>query len=495
MKRITAIMAAGLVLSSAAAAQSASPNDALPLTTRSARVLRLLDQAWKLESDQVEDEKAIEVLRKIVKLDPDFALGHEILVQISLDPAEQVSEQEKAFARKSHATPAEQTVIDWFQNAADHKLIAAIMSMNEVLRQYPHDRWVVFLANYWLMSQTQYQRAAEVYENSGLSSSPGLVNDAAYTYAYMREFDRAFALMDKYVSLMPRAANPQDSYAEILRMAGHYQEAIEHFRAALALNPRFYSSEFGIADTYALMGDENRARRQYRIAFRKFPSMAPLNYVQWRTREATTYVRDGDFSAAERAFQAIAEWAHARRMSQVEADTYRQMAMFKPQEDRALALLDKAEGALRARTHASPTHIQQEAAQILRARVELALKVGDQRAAEAALGRLAALAEGSNDKMIDSAYHGALGARLSAQLKYNEAVEHLEEDANNPWSLDRLARAYRETGDVAGAKHTDETLANLNDPTLDQALVVPGFRKCLENPSCDTSMRTVTLSK
>ena len=43
--------------------------------------------------------------------------------------------------------------------------------------------------------------------------SPGLINNAAYTYANMRyKFSKAFALMDKYVALMPKDANPQDSY-------------------------------------------------------------------------------------------------------------------------------------------------------------------------------------------------------------------------------------------------------------------------------------------
>jgi tetratricopeptide (TPR) repeat protein len=102
----------------------------------------------------------------------------------------------------------------------------------------------------WICSDNfQYERAAAVYENSGIPDSPGLINNVAYTYAHMRQFERAFALMDKYVVRMPNDANPQDSYSEILRMAGHYNQAIEHYRAALAINPQFYSSQFGIADT------------------------------------------------------------------------------------------------------------------------------------------------------------------------------------------------------------------------------------------------------
>jgi tetratricopeptide (TPR) repeat protein len=479
-------------LASIAAAQTSSKPDSLPLSTKSAKVLRLLDLAWKLDSDQVEQDKAIKVMKKVVKIDPHFAMGHEILSQISLDPAEQVNEQKNALAMRNYASPPEQTVIEWFQNAADHKLIPAITNMNDVLSKYPHDRWLVFLANKWLTAQTQYERAATVYENSGIPDSPGLMNNVAYTYAHMRQFDKAFALMNKYIAMMPQAANPQDSYAELLRMAGHYDQAIEHYRAALAIDPHFYYSQFGVADTYLLMGDEVRARQEYEIAFRKFPSLPELNRIEWRTRQATTYVRDGDFQAADNAFQALADDAHAKRVSHVEADIYRQMAIYQRSSDRALVLLAKAEEALRHHENASPADIQQEFAHVLRARVEVAVNTGNERTADAPLSQLAELSQSSDDKVVDSDYQGALGARLFSEHKYKEAISHLEEDTNNPCSLKRLAAAYQRTGDMNDAKHTEEILMTFNDPTLEQSLVVPPFRKCLENSSCSTGMKNAS---
>jgi tetratricopeptide (TPR) repeat protein len=469
--------------------------DSMPLSTKSTKVRRLITEAWLLDTDKGEQAKAIEVLRKAVKTDPKFAMGHELLAQISLDPAEQVHEQQLASQMKSSANSAEQSVIDWFQNAADHKLIPAITSMNEVLRQYPHDRWLVFLANSWLMQQTQYDRAAAVYENSGIKNSPGLINNAAYTYANMRQFKKAFALMEQYVKMMPHDANPNDSYAEILRMAGHYNSAIEHYRAALAINPHFYSSVYGIADTYLLMGEEDRARKEYDKAFQTFPSIPEMERVQWKTREATTYLYEGDLRGANKAFQALADYAHSKQMSQVEADIYRQMALYQPRHADAIALLEKAEKALQEGSNASTTEIHQEAAQILRARVELDLKAGEVKAADTALTSLAELSEESNDKMIDSAYQGAEGARLFTARKYKAAIPHLEEDNNNPYSIRRLAKAYRATGYISGAKRTDEALATFSEPTVEQALVVPAFRKCLGNPNCNANLSTAAMKR
>ncbi len=475
------------------AAQTSPQGDVLPLTTKSEEVRRLVKKAWAVGLDQVEQEQAIGVLRKALKIDPSFAMGHELLSQIGLDPAEQVREQQKAYATRSHASAAERLVIEWLQDADDHKLIPAITKMNDVLSRYPHDKWVVFLANRWLTQQTQYDRAIAVFENSGLDA-PGLLNNSAYTYAYTRQFEKSFALMDKYVAALPKEPNPQDSYAEILRMAGRFDQAIEHYRAALTLDPDFYSSQFGIADTYSLMGDQVRARQEYEIGFKKF-SLPEMHRIQWQTQEAISFVREGDYAAADRAFQAIADHAHAKHMSQLEADAWRQMAMYQQRPKHAIALLAKAQVAVQQGNNAMTAAIQQELAQILRARVEVAVETGNKEMMASTLARLARMSGNSNDKIIDSAYHGAAGAVMFSSHKYADAIAHLEEDANNPFSLQLLAEAYQKTGDVSEAHRTTETLANFNDPTVEQALVVPAFRKCYQDPSCNSNLKGVSLKK
>ena len=478
-----------------ATAKGNSQRGAMPITTNSREVRRLLDEAWRLNLDEVQQAEAIKVLHRAVEIEPTFAFGHELLAQCSLDPAEQVHEQQAAYATRSHAGPAEQLVIEWFQDAANQNLISAIPKMNQVLSEYPHDRWVVFLANWWLTQQTQYERAVAVFERSGITNSPGLMNNTAYTYAYMRRFDRAFSLMEKYVAALPKDPNPQDSYAEILRMAGRFDQAILHYRAALAIDPKFYSSQFGIADTYSLMGDPKRARQEYDSAFRKFPDLPELHRVQWQTREAETFVREGDYAGADRAFQALADYAHKKSMSQVEADTYRQMAIYQPESKRALQLLDKGEAAARKGANAMPFAIQQEIAQIMRARVDTALTMGNKKLVASTLKRLDALSQTSSDRVIESAYHGAAGAELFSEQKYNEAMSHLEEDINNPLSMRLLVTAYEKAGYASEAKKASETLANLNDPTLEQAVIVPAFRKCYADPTCGKNLKNAALKK
>jgi tetratricopeptide (TPR) repeat protein len=467
-------------------------NAGFPMTTKSPEARRLVDNALKLYLDQVEQAKAIVVLHQAIKADPDFPMAHELLAQISLDSAEQVNEQEKAFATRAHATQSEQTLIEWYQDASDDKLIPAITKMNDLLSQYPHDKLVVWMTTWWLMTQTQYERSIAITEKSGITDSAGLMNNMGYNYASIRQFDKAFAQMDKYITAMPGDPNPPDSYAEILRMAGHFDKAIEYYRAALAINPQFYSSQFGLADTYSLMGDQVRARKEYEIGFQKF-SIPQQHWIMWKTREADTYVREGNYAGADKAFDSIADYAHSEHIDQTEADIYRQMAMYQQKPKQAMALLDKADAAVREGKNAMKSLLIEESAQILRLRVEMAVKAGKLDQARSMTAKLSDMSESSNDKLVEIAYDGAAGASLFAEGKYDEAITHLEEDPANPLSLKLLAAAYQKIGYSAGVKRIDDTLSNLNDPSLEQALVVPAFRKCAEDPACNGSLNAGTV--
>ena len=170
------------------------------------------------------------------------------------------------------------------------------------------------------------------------------------------------------------------------------------------------------------------------------------------------------------------------------------MAIYQPSHQQALVLLAKAESALAEGQSISAIGIHQETAQILRTRAEVAIKAGDSLAADSGVARLAELSLNSNDRVIDSAFHGAAGAHLFDEQKYKQAIPHLEEDSNSPLSLDRLVIAYQQTGYLSGKKRTQEILANFNDPTVEQAMVVPAFRKCLANPACNVSVRDAAMT-
>src|SRR5262249_3233416 len=83
---------------------------------------------------------------------------------------------------------------------------------------------------------------------------------------------KAIAALQRYAELQPNQPNPRDSMGEIYRFAGNDQASLEQYGAALKISPTFYTSQLGLGDTAALMGDFTRARTELDKAFPIAPS-------------------------------------------------------------------------------------------------------------------------------------------------------------------------------------------------------------------------------
>ncbi len=68
---------------------------------------------------------------------------------------------------------------------------------------------------------------------------------------------------------------------------------------------------------------------------------------------------------------------------------------------------------------------------------------------------------------------GAQGAVLLYEGKYADAVASLELDTDHPFSLFRLAVAYQQMGKPNLSQETQTLLLALNDPSPEQALLLP----------------------
>ena len=60
--------------------------------------------------------------------------------------------------------------------------------------------------------------------------------------------------------------------------------------------------------------------------------------------------------------------------------------------------------------------------------------------------------------------------------KTAEAIAHLEEDEDNPYSLELLSQAYSMSGAANKQHEVEVKLRATNAPTMEQALVVPAVR-------------------
>ena len=473
-----------------ASAGTSGASDVIPVTTHSLTAQRAYEMGMVQREDRLFVDEGLAFFREAVKADPQFALGHAALGYFTTDPKEE--KQESALAEKFIATasPDEQLLIRWMNGTKNGDLVPAISAMNDLLAKYPHDKRLGNMTAEWLCSNQGAFDHGETILVRLLKDDPRYfpaMNNLAYCYAMSGQPGLAPPLMTEYVAALPNEPNPQDSYGEIMRMLGDYPAALDHYRKALEINPSFNPSQVGLATTYALMGDQKKARAQYLVAI-KGTKERPTQ-VNYRILWAMTYYRENKPVLAHQAFlQADAE-AHSAGLPIQEAEIHRTVALFTANTAVALKDLDEARADL-SETHKAKLlsgDRDNELASILQTRAFIAVSAGKNDVAEAALRLLAEMAQTSRSIPVQNSYHSASGAVLFARGDYAGAITELEEDAQNPLSLRLLAKAQSKAGQTADARKTLATLAAISDERVETAFAMPPARAALKNDTTQTA--------
>jgi Tfp pilus assembly protein PilF len=459
---------------------------ALPVTTSSAKARALYEKGMQ-DYENLYLERCNEDWRAAVKADPKLAVAWAWIAFNGSDPKEVSAAREKAKALAPKLTPGEQLMVAWIAKVQEGDFLGGISAMNDMLEMYPKDKHLIYLAANWLMGENGDDQAQRLLEKAlALDKNfPAALNDLAYEYARSRQFPKAFVAMDRYVALLPTEPNPQDSYGELLRMAGNFEGSLQHYHAALKIDSDFVTSQVGLGDTYALMGNQEQARMEYDKAIRSAHNEA--DRLDYRMQKAMTWVRDGKFSEADKQFQEVAQFAHAKDQNLREAQAYRHLAEYQPDDKTALKYLQDSEDSLAHSGAISKNDKDEELSRILRNRAVRAARAGNPALADQSLKQLQAMATGSRNRVIQSSYNGAAGTLLMAQEnmiqgnkdrnKLDEAISNLEDDHDNPFSMELLVQAYYQTNQPDKLAEAEARLRGTNVPTMEQALVVPAARQ------------------
>ena len=453
--------------------QAAAPS--MPVTTSSAQARALYEKGMQ-DYENLYLERCNEDWRAAVKADPNLAVAWAWIAFNSSNPQEVSAAREKAKSLAPKLTQGEQLMVAWIVKVQEGDFIGGIAAMNDLLEMFPKDKHLLYLAGNWLMGENGDEQARRIMEKAlALDKNyPAALNDLAYLYARNREFAKAFADMDRYVALLPTEPNPQDSYGELLRMAGNFEGSLQHYRAALKIDQDFVTSQVGVADTYALMGNQEQARIEYDKAIRYAHNEA--DRLLYSMQKATTWVREGKFAEADKLLQEIAQTAHAKEQDLQEAQAYRQAAEYQADDNAALKYLQSAEESLGHRATISKGDKDEELSRILRNRAVRAAHAGNPALADRSLKQLEAMASGTRNRVIASSYNGAAGTLLIDQKKFEEAVTYLEEDQDNPFTMELLVQAYYQTNQSDKLHAIEAKLRGTNVATMEQAVVVPAVR-------------------
>ena len=153
------------------------------------------------------------------------------------------------------------------------------------------------------------------------------------------------------------------------------------------------------------------------------------------------------------------------------------MSLYQSNDAEALKHLAAAEEALNhPPSSMAQSDREDERARVLRYRAVRADHAGNHELASQTLQQLETMGNSSRSAAIQGSYHGAAGTLLMSQQKVSEAIAHLEEDQDNPYSLQLLSQAYATTGASDKRHEAEVKLRGTNAATMEQALVVPTAR-------------------
>ena len=448
-----------------------------PVTTSSAVARKRFEKAMQA-LEYLRRAEAVDDLRSAVKADSNFAQAYILISDLSHDPAEKQEDLTRAKGLAPRVSSSERLLIQWLAGVQEDDYVPAIAAMNDLLARYPQDKRLLFLAGRWLIHQERYAQGIVILERAVTldPNYPAALNELGYAYAYSGDFEKGSAAMERYVALEPDQPNPHDSYGEILRLAGKFDAALEQYRMSIRVDPSF-GSELGVADTYAVMGREQDAREEYERAI-VFTS-SESDRVEYELQAATTWIRENNRKQAEKALKDVSHHARTAGLAVLEAESHRFLAMYEPDYKAAMKQLQTAQSALDDGKDVSKSARGDEQARILSVRAQRAAEAADMDGAASAVQQLESMAQGSRSQVVQLCYHAAAGATLLAQGKASDAIPHLEEDSANPVAMRLLWKAYTNTGATAQASALATKLAGWNEPTLEQALVVPQFRSSL----------------
>jgi tetratricopeptide (TPR) repeat protein len=237
------------------AAKPVSGAATVPVTSKSPDAIKAFEQGRELV-DGERGIEAVELFKKAIELDADFADAHAYLGIVTPGP-DGMKELDKAKELAAKLPESEKLVIEGIHASRSGNHAGMLTAYNKVAELAPGD-WHI-----WLMlgsdanATTDHAKAIKYFEKA-LAIKPDLAfahDGLAQGHAGLREWEPAIASAKKQVELLPKQPNPQDTLGEIYLMAGKYDDAEKAFQAAVAIEPKYNIAWQGVALSRAYKGD------------------------------------------------------------------------------------------------------------------------------------------------------------------------------------------------------------------------------------------------
>ena len=421
----------------------------IPVSTRSVEARKAAELALdKYEAVMLDD--AIVHAKHATELDPNFALGYAVLSFASRRSVPNHSAGARAKALLPLATADEQLMVRWMTSLQERNLLPAIASMNDLLKRYPKNKHVLYLTSEWLYFQEDFDRSQKIMESLREldPNYPPVLNMLGYSYIESGRPDptKAVAALKHYAEVEAGSPNPEDSLGEVLRYAGKDDESLEHYGAALQVDPTFFSSQLGLGDTLTLKGKYDDARLEYDKAGLVSENNRDLLHASYQ--KALTYFWEGRAEEGRAALAALTVEAGEKKESNAQFEIALGAAMLAADYTSELQQLDTLEAKLQSHVEGMNGSDRGGAlANVLCEKARIGVQHGQRDTAEKAISELAQLAAQSGDLRVGNYYETARGFVLLSQGDLASATDELSANRRSPLAVQQLALAHHKAGD------------------------------------------------
>jgi tetratricopeptide (TPR) repeat protein len=441
----------------------------LPVSTQSEEARKLVEKAID-DYANANFDNAITAARAAVLKDPQFALAHATLSFVARRSAPETREMAKSKTLSATAAPDEKLLLGWMNAMQSGNLIPAISAMNDLLARYPKDKHIQYLSAEWLYFQQDYERSLKGLEQTLRLDPdfPPALNMLGYASIETGDPDpaRAVAALRHYAEVLKDNPNPEDSLAEVLRFSGDDEGSLEHYAAALKIDPKFITSQTGLGDTSVMMGNFARARAEYDKAIPLAANARDRYHAEYQRALANFW--EGQPARGREELAALAEKRRRDKDPSALFEVEFARAVLAENAEQEMRLLGDSQRWLeKSVAEMSDSDRNAALAAVLRERARTGASTGKLDVAKAAVEELDALAASTRDLVIENAFESAHGFLLSAQGSYTEAAAALAADTHNPRVVAQLIAVQEKLGDTRGAEASRKRLKYLRAPTCE----------------------------
>ena len=459
---------------SVAAPAASAGGGKIPITTKSEEAKKEFVLGRDL-SEKLQAQDSVAHFDKAIALDPEFASAELARANSAATAKEFFEHLNKAVALADKASEGERLLILANQAGANGDVVKQKDDLEKLVAAYPNDERAHFNLGAFEFGQQNYSQAIEHLKKSQeLAPDYSLAaNMLGYSYRQIGDYTDAEQAFKKYIELIPNDPNPYDSYAELLLKMGKFPESVEQYRKALAIDPHFVPSHFGISADLTYMGKPDDANAE----LQKMAEQS-RNDGELRTALFGMAVVASDGGKWDKAVQAIdKQYAVAEKKNDVAAMAADLQAkgniimetqkydLAGQQFDRSLRLIEGSSLSQEIKDNATLLHHFNLAG--------LAIAKKDYAAAKSHADEYRKGAEASKNPAQIKLAHELAGRIALAQKDYDGAIAELEQ-ANqlDPRNLYRLGLAHEAKGDKDKAQKYYAEAAGFNSlPALNYAFI------------------------